>query len=196
MTNTQRFAATELGILIATTPDAIIRDFVPEILALCEKFGESGQSGGSAPYTATALSQAIKKLCLQEPICPVTGIDDEWMDVSEHTANNLKCFQNKRCSALFKEGSSNLSAYYLDAIIVKTQNGQTYSTNCGAICKTVSKIYGNKIYSRNYVKSFPFIPKTFYIDVIEKEVAKDDFEFYVKDERQLKRVWKYYNRYI
>ena len=57
-------AEKELDILIKTTIDAIIRDFIPEILALCEKFGESGQSGGSAPYTAKAISQAVEKLCL------------------------------------------------------------------------------------------------------------------------------------
>ena len=67
MTNTQSHAKRELDILIKTTPDAIIRHFIPEILALCEVFGNSGQSGGSAPYTAGALTDAIKKLCLQQP---------------------------------------------------------------------------------------------------------------------------------
>lgn len=192
--NTASFAKRELDILVASSTDPenrpIIEPFIPEILELCEKFGLSGQSGGSAPYTATALSQAIKKLCLQEPIMPMTGIDDEWVDVGHMGSPNEKqvVWQNRRCGNLFKDSEHN--AYYLDAIIVKTQNGQTYSTNCGAICKD-----GSKIYSRNYVKEFPFTPKTFYIDVIEKEVAPNDFEFYVKDEKQLKRVWKYYNRY-
>jgi hypothetical protein len=82
MTNTQRYAQRELDILVksASVDDRpIIEEFIPEILALCEKFGKSGQSGGSAPYTATALSHAIKKLCLQESICPITGIEDEWI---------------------------------------------------------------------------------------------------------------------
>jgi hypothetical protein len=52
MTNTQSHAKRELEILFKTTPDAIIREFETEILALCEKFGQSGQSGGSAPFTA------------------------------------------------------------------------------------------------------------------------------------------------
>ena len=61
MTNTQKFAKRELDILAATVPDAIVTPFAKEILALCEAFGKSGQSGGSAPYTASAISQAIKK---------------------------------------------------------------------------------------------------------------------------------------
>lgn len=189
-TNTARYAQRELEILSKSVTDPenrpIIEPFKAEILALCEAFGKSGQSGGSAPYTATALAQAIKKLLLQEPICPIMGIDEEWVDVSRLTDGRV-CFQNRRCGALFKGGKDN-PAHYLDAIVFKTQKGVTWTSNAGAICKD-----GSRIPSRQYVKSFPFKPKTFYIDVIEKEVAKDDWEFYIKDERQLKSVFKYYD---
>ena len=117
MTNTYKFAKQELDILAATTPDAIITPFAEEILILCEKFGKSGQSGGSAPYTATAISQAVKKLLLQEPICKVTGQGDEWMDVSEFCGDK-KTYQNNRCSALFKDGKES-KAHYLNAIVWK-----------------------------------------------------------------------------
>jgi hypothetical protein len=83
MTNTYKFAKQELDILSATVPDAIVTPFAKEILALCEAFGKSGQSGGSAPYTASAISQVVKKLLLHESICDVTGHEDEWVDVSE-----------------------------------------------------------------------------------------------------------------
>ena len=79
MTNTKSHAIRELEILEKTTPDAIISPFKNEIIALCHKFGESGQSGGSAPYTASAISQAVKKLMMQETIAPLTGSDDEWV---------------------------------------------------------------------------------------------------------------------
>ena len=46
-----------------------------------------------------------------------------------------------------------------------------------------------------YIKSFPFKPKTFYIDVIEEEVSKANWEMYLKDITQLKKVWNYYDRY-
>lgn len=177
------FAERELDILVKSAqPDnrPIIEPFIPEILALVDKFGKSGQSGGSAPYTAGALSEAVKKLCLQKPICEITGMEDEWGECAENV------FQNSRCSALFKDGKD-AQAHYLDAIIWKTENGTTWGG--------VAYLNDKKVLSRQYVKSFPFTPKTFFIDVIEKEVAKDDWEFYIKDEAQLKEVFEYYNEY-
>lgn len=188
-TNTARYAERELSILSQslTNPDnrPIIEPFRDEILALCEKFGKSGQSGGSAPYTASALSQAIKKLCLQEPICEITGLPEEWVDMT-HMSHRETIFQNTRCSPLFKIGDG--KCYYLDAIVWKTQKGVTWSG-------TAIRNDGSKIRSRQFVKSFPFKPKTFYIDVIETEIAPDDWEFHVKNERQLKSVFKYYDLY-
>jgi hypothetical protein len=184
--NTFNYAKQELDILVKSNLDLknrpIIEEFIPEILALVNKFGKSGQSGGSAPYTATAISQAVKKLCLQEPICPIMGIDDEWNDVAKENSKDL--YQNKRCSALFKIGKKGIP-YYLDAIVWKTQNKSCWSG-------TASMTSGEKIRSRQFIKKFPFTPKTFYIDVIEIEIEKDNWEFYIKDEKQLKAVWKYY----
>jgi hypothetical protein len=188
MTNTFNFAQRELDILSKSAKRKnnrpLVEPFIPEILALCEKFGNSGQSGGSAPYTATAISQAVKKLCLQEPICPITGIDEEWTDVGELGGKVIQ-YQNKRCSGLFKAANERPS--YLDAIVWKTPNG------CGWSGSAIDKD-GNKILSRQFIKKFPFTPKTFYIDVIEKENTKDDWDFYIKDESQLKPVFKYYSK--
>lgn len=46
--------------------------------------------------------------------------------------------------------------------------------------------------ARQFIKSFPFIPKTFVIDVIEREVVPNDWEFSVKDREQLNPVFDYY----
>jgi hypothetical protein len=190
MTNTYNFAKRELDILVksATDPEdrPIIEPFIPQILAICQKFGKSGQSGGSAPYTATALSQAIKKLCLQEPICPITGIDEEWNDVGHYSENDDMVYQNKRCYALFKDGKGAM-AHYLDAIVWKSQHNMTFTG-------TVKTKNGEEITSRQYIKGFPFTPKTFYIDVISTEVNKNDWEYEIKDETQLKTVFKYYRK--
>jgi len=175
--NTLNHAKRELDILIKTTPDAIVRDFVPEILAICKKFGESGQSGGSAPYTASALSQTIKKLCLQNMISPLMGIDKEWNDTM---SNNV--LQNNRQSDVFKEKETG-KCYYLDAIIWKTQSGSTWSGTA------------ENITSRQYIKAFPFISKTFYIDTIEEEISKDNWEFHIKNKKDLEKVWEYYDKY-
>jgi hypothetical protein len=91
-TDTANYALHELDILSSFSKDKdnrpIIEPFKNEILALCEAFGKSGQSGGSAPFTAKAISQAIEKLLLFQPICAITGIDKEWneeaMDAEFH----------------------------------------------------------------------------------------------------------------
>ena len=188
--NTFKHAERELDILVKTSPDPnnrpIIEEFIPELLALVDKFGKSGQSGGSAPYTAGALSQAVKTLCLQKPLCPITGIDDEWMDVANlGDGDKNVVYQNNRCYALFK--NSEEQPYYLDAIVWKDEKDFCYTGRA-----LDSK--GNTLLSRQFIKGFPFEPKTFYIDVISKEVAKDDWEFTIKDEKQLDEVFEYYKR--
>ena len=194
MSNTKSFAERELDILVKSNTDPenrpIIEEFIPEILALVDKFGRSGQSGGSAPYTAQALSSAIKKLCMQEPICPITGIDEEWVDVSNY-GDGEPMWQNCRCSGLFKDEKG--ESMYVDAIVKKTQKGDTWSGSFWLNKKDY--LTGNKdlmISNAQYVKEFPFIPKTFYIDVIEEEVALDDWEMYLKDKSQLDEVFEYY----
>lgn len=186
---TLEHAKAELDILVKNSTDPenrpIIEPFIPEILQLIEKFGASGQSGGSAPYTAAALSQAIKKLCLQEPINPVYGTDDEWIDVTQLSDGQI-LFQNKRCSALFKDESGR--SWYLDAIAWNTKNTGAWSGNA-------KDKEGNDIRSRAYVKSFPFEPKTFIIDVNEVEIAKDDWELYIEDFDTLNKAFEYYDRF-
>lgn len=196
-TQSKSFAETELDILTksATDPEnrPIIEEFTPEIIALCKKFSKSGQSGGSAPFTARALSQAIEKLCLQEPIAPLTGADDEWCDITELN-DGESMYQNNRCSAVFKDGKDG-RAYYIDAIIKETQDGSRWS---GWLWLSKEDyLTGNKdlmVGGRMFIKSFPFTPKTFYIDVIEEEVAKDDWEMYLKDQKQLEAVYEYYDK--
>lgn len=218
--NTYSYAERELDILVksATDPDnrPIIEPFIPEILALCEKFGKSGQSGGSAPYTASAIAQAVKKLMLQNPICGITGIDDEWNYIREVSEDDEMMYQNNRCSALFKGKSG--KCWYLDAIVwkgdTKGESGNDWDTFSGTV---------EGITSRQFIKEFPFTPKTFYIDVTREILPADwteepfyenkfyntkEFEetgiknwfvektrYKIKDHSQLKRVFKYYNKY-
>ena len=203
MTNTQKFAKQELDILASTVPDAIVTPFAKEILALCEAFGNSGQSGGSASYTATAISKAIKKLLLQEPICDVTGHESEWVNVGE-MGDGLIIYQNNRCSALFKDGTES-KAYYLAAIVWK--GVEEYDTFTGSVY--IDDKDFELIRSRQFVK-FPFKPKTFYIDVVRVPITKEDVEsrklhyiedgfnecYYtiLKDPKQLDKVFEYYDK--
>lgn len=146
------------------------------VLELLEVFAKQGHSGSSAPFCI----KYFEKLAMFKPLSTIKCTDDEWGESISHDDT----FQNKRLSSVFKKGKKGWP-YYLDAIVWKNQKGHTYTGS--AIDKN-----GKEIRSRQFIK-LPFTPKTFYIDVIEKEVAKDDFEFYVKDQHQLKAVEEYYN---
>jgi hypothetical protein len=191
----------EFLILEQEEGNAIIVPFKEEILALVDKFGKSGQSGGSAPFTAGAISSAVKKLCLQTPICDITGYDEEWMDRSEEQVGN-SLYQNIRLSSIFKTTKEG-RAHYLNAIVFDGDIGGTF-TGSGSI--TLKD--GTTISSRQYIKSFPFKPKTFYIKVIDHRYDKnketgeltpniegDWWEHTIEDEEQLKEVFEYYDRY-
>lgn len=202
MTNTQKFAKRELDILAATVPDAIVTPFAKEILALCEAFGKSGQSGGSAPYTASAIAQVVKKLCLQEPICDVTGHENEWVDVSEMSDGEI-LWQNSRCSGLFKYPDGKLS--YVDAIVWKGEEDWDTFTGRVYIDEKNFELIGSSQFAR-----LPFKPKTFYIDVVRVPINKEEAEsrnlhyiedgfgecYYtvLKDPKQLDKVFKYYDK--
>jgi hypothetical protein len=213
MTNTQSHAEKELEILADNTPDAVILEFKDELLALCEKFGNSGQSGGSAPYVAGALSSAVKKLCLQQTIAPLTGEDSEWSDVTMHSPGET-LFQNKRNSAVFKDDNGE---WYLDAIVWCADTPGESGNNWDNFSGTVQGIK-----SRAYIKSFPFEPKTFHINVtremlpadweeepffqdkdyyitsefeetgVKRWIPGDKYRYIIKDMKQLDEVFEYY----
>lgn len=144
------------------------------VMELIEVFNKQGHSGGSAPMVVSMFS----KLAMHEPLMGITGEDDEWMDVCDDGST----FQNKRLSNVFKEGKDG-RPYFLDAIIWRTEKS-SYAGSAQSGDQTIR--------SRQFIRSFPFTPKTFYIDVDEHEVAPDDWEFTVKDPSQLKPVFEYY----
>lgn len=195
MTHAQSFSLREFYFLEETVPNAAILPFKKEIIALCEAFGRSGQSGGSAPYLAGAISDAINKLLLFNPISPVTGSDNEWMECNERVS------QNSRCSALFKNKYGR--CHYLDAIIWKGE--EEYDTFTGRVY--IDEKDFEIISSKQFVK-LPFTPKTFYVDVRRVPISKEEAEsknmrfvedsskncYYtvVKDPKQLEAVFEYY----
>lgn len=177
--NTFDKAKMEFDILEKTVNDPIILPFKKEILNLVNKVLNSGQSGGSMPYVSTAVSKAVDKLCMQNPLTPLTGEDYEWMDVSDISGSPT--FQNIRNYSVFKDGHNGQS-YYLDAIVFKDENDLTFTGNC------VKLKNGQKITSCMYIKEFPFSAKTFYINTTE---VGDNVM--VKDEKQLKEVFRLYD---
>jgi hypothetical protein len=189
-------AKRELEILAKTVPDAIILPFSTEILELCEVFGNSGQSGGSAPYVSAAISQALKSLMMFKTLAPLTGDQYEWNGVGEDENGEIT-FQNNRDSRVFKNGI-NGRAYFIDAIVFNGSIGGTF-TGGGVVVAS-----GDSIGSKQYIKSFPFEPKTFYIDVIDYRFKDKDektpdengdwWKHEIKDEKQLDAVFEYYDK--
>lgn len=183
MSNTKSLAEKEFEILEQKYSDAIVLEFKDEILNLVDKFGNIGQSGGSAPYYIDIISSAVKKLCSHETLSELTGEDDEWIDVSSYCNEEQKfIFQNKRDSSLFKDEDG---CYYLNAIVFECKDdmgGTSFYSNNVIFDK-------NKILSSHqYIKKFPFYPRKFIIDVV-----KNGEDFFVKNENQLKDVFEYYD---
>lgn len=182
----------------------IVKEFVPEILSLVQKFADSGQSGGSAPFTAGVITEVLKKLLAQEPLGGVENTDDEWNDISdiEGVKEGSGTFQNNRLSSVFKEGKDG-RPYYLDAIVFIPE-GKEYGFTSGGV--KMSEDSDETVGSANYIKSFPFQPKTFKITVMEKECRKLKdgslieeegggwWESWLKDPKQLDEVWEYYDK--
>jgi len=138
------------------------------VMELMEVFSKQGHSG----YSASMVSSIFNKLSRFQTITPLTGEDSEWSNIGNDT------FQNNRDCAVFKDNKTG-KCTYLDAIVWKTDKN-----SWSGWCENVS--------SSQEIKSFPFTPKTFVIEVNEKEVAKDDWEFSFKNKSDLDKVWEFY----
>lgn len=142
------------------------------VMELIKVFSKQGHSG----FSANRVVSLFEKVARYENLLPLTGEDSEWNDISDLNGGTL---QNNRVSSVFKEKETG-RAYYIDAIVWRTQNGGYFTGSA------------DDVSSRQYIKSFPFTPKTFYVDVIEEEVKKDDWVFHIKDNEQLMPVFEYY----
>lgn len=152
------------------------------VLELVEVFSNQGHSGMSA----SIVRNIFNKVADFKPLGPLTGEDKEWADSCDG-----EMFQNKRCSAVFKDGKEG-TPYYLDAIVWR--GGDYDDSFTGSV---------EEFQSRQFLK-FPFVPKTFYIDVVKTEfnpeVDKDHYEaddgskyvYRIKDRKQLEKVWEHY----
>lgn len=182
-------AKLELQIAGAFDKDSAYDGAIGEaVLELIEVFAKQGHSGNSAAI----VRHMFNLLADYKPLIPITGKDEEWGDVRD-LGSGEPWYQNKRCSALFKDGKDG-RPYYIDAIVKRDQRGITWSGR--AWLNEEDWLNGDRskmIDKRGYIKSFPFTPKTFYIDVKDVEVAKDDWESFVVDPSQLDEVKEYYN---
>jgi hypothetical protein len=112
------------------------------ILKMIEVFADEGHSGFSASYAVSIL----EKLLRFEPITPLTGDDDEWMEVHNGT------YQNNRCGRVFKDENGN--AYDIEGRVFYDE----YIDEDGETRKSHFTCFE----SRTPV-TFPYTPKTEYL---------------------------------
>ena len=84
------------------------------ILEIVEKFTEQGHSGFSIYYVLSILDRILRF----KPITPLTGEDDEWVEVGSGV------YQNNRCSSVFKDEDG--FAHDNDAVVVSDNGGITW----------------------------------------------------------------------
>jgi hypothetical protein len=105
--------------------DEFQRSINESLLQMIATFAETGHSGGSASYAIEMLARLLR----YEPLSPLTGHDDEWVDVTEYTG--YACQQNKRCNTVFRERGHNGKwiAYDIERVIFREWRGPGTFTN-------------------------------------------------------------------
>ncbi len=137
MSNLTEHAKTELEAAGLFDEDSDYGGLIGEaVMELMEKFAEQGHSGFSASLCISVFS----KVAAFQPLVPLNGEDDEWIDV-----DGKGTFQNRRCSHVFKE---NGSAYDIDGKVFREPNGLTYTS-----------------FDSRVPVTFPYSPHTEYVDV-------------------------------
>lgn len=138
MSNLEAHARHELEIAGLFDKDSDYGGMLGEaVMKMVKLFADEGHSGFSGKMAISI----FEKVASFEPLTPLTGVDEEWMEVS------TGIFQNVRCSHVFKEGKDG-QAYDIDGRIFREPNGSCF-------------VSGE---SRVYV-TFPYVPKREYVDV-------------------------------
>lgn len=87
------------------------------IIKLMEVFSDQDHSG----FSASMVSSIFNKLSRFEPLTPLTGDDNEWIEISDDQA------QNKRASNVFKDLTTGV-AYQYDYYVFKDEHGSSYTS--------------------------------------------------------------------
>lgn len=174
MSNLIEHAKKELKLIGADDKDSMYGGMLYDsCIELIDVFSKQGHSGNSA----SIVREIFHKLADFKPLSKLTLLDDEWNAVSETT------YQNRRNSAVFKEGKDG-RAHYIDAFYKKTQTGSTWSGSLD--------LKNGRCVRKCYIKDTAKMPRIC-IDVIEVEVRKDDLKMTIKDESQLDELRKFYD---
>lgn len=124
----------ELRKQLALPDDDYDRMIADAVVELIQTFAAQGHSGMSASFCR----QYFDRLARFEPIGPLTGEADEWVEVSDGV------FQNRRCSRVFRDETG---AYDIEGRIFRDPDGSCWTN----------------LDSRVYV-DFPYSPTSEYVD--------------------------------
>ena len=89
---------------------------VDSLLAMLEASNVGEHSGCSWSF----LLETFRRLASFKPLSPLTGDEDEWVEVAE----NLE--QNKRCPTVFRKNKNNGYAYDIVTFVYTRDNGKTW----------------------------------------------------------------------
>ena len=121
--------------------EGMLGDAVMELVSVFSKQEHSG-------FSASMCINLFKTVASYEPLAPLTGSADEWVDVSEVSEGTL--WQNKRCSHVFKRGDG--TAYDIQGKVFREPSGACYTN------------------SDSHVDiEFPYTPTSEYVDVPEAD---------------------------
>ncbi len=144
MGNLAEHAKRELALINAGDGELYGGMLVDAVVEIVEAFGNQGHSGMSASIVVSFL----EKLLRFEPLSPLQGTENEWIEVESADEKGF-LLQNNRCSHVFKNQDG---AYDIDGRIFREPDGNCY-TSCDSRVPIV----------------FPYIPKREYIDVEKSE---------------------------
>ncbi len=105
------------------------------VMALIRVFAAQKHSGTSASLVLSV----FKDLARYEPLSPLSGADDEWIEVDPGL------WQNRRCSRVFKEKDG--IAYDIKGIVFRDTDGICYTNSSSRVMVT-----------------FPYKPETKIVD--------------------------------
>jgi hypothetical protein len=163
--------------------ESLLEPYRDEILSIVKKFKAVPGNHGSRPYIAGSLAKAIDKLCLNEPITPLTGAPDEW----SHCDTGF--LLNKRTNLVSKHKIHPLPVY---------ENAIIWDAGESRVIGVAFREDGTKVTSKQYIKSFPCELKTFFVRVRLVKMDGDDekYCYQIIDDFELNRALEYYQEYI
>ena len=139
MSSLEEYARSEMQIAGLFDADSDYGGAIAEgVLKLIKMFSDEGHSGASAGMSLSI----FEKVARFRPLTPLTGEDSEWNEIGDGS------YQNNRCSSVFKERDG--TAYDINGKVFREPSGACYTNHKSRVAVT-----------------FPYVPKTEYVDVPE-----------------------------